>query len=95
MDVVEEINDRVERIIRSMIIISGKYAAPSASVYNTVYLAKLAGMQANSEEKINTVVAIAKAGIEPLMNALEISKLPRAYVLNMRRLFKQLIELTS
>lgn len=77
-----------------MSIISSKYAPAQAQMYNTIYLVKLGAMADTSEEKAETVIAIAKAGVRECCLALnvEYKRVAPLYVKTLRKLFTELLE---
>lgn len=84
----------VDNIIRTMAIISSKYAPAEAQMYNTIYLTKLGAMGDEKEEKINTVIAIARGGVHECCKALnvEYKKVMPIYIKSLRRMFSELLE---
>ena len=77
-----------------MSIISSKYAPAQSQSYNTTYLVKLGTLPDTSEEKINTVISIARGGVHECCRALDVEykKVLPIYVKSLRRLFAELLE---
>ena len=83
----------VDNIIRTISIISSKYAPPHAQVYNNAYLIKLVTLPDIGREKTDTVLALARSGVRACCAGLEVDykKVSPLYTKNLRRLFNELL----